>query len=235
LSSSAWWSSWLASVGVFFLDVFCGGIVSFFRRRPQWAPMLGDRKVVNPFTRALAPPFIGRRRDFYIPTLPSDLKNIPDVNMYTNTFCIPWFAGLISHIYKPATSSRFEPGLLRQHLWPGPPLTFEPPFAKVANHQDLRTEFQNPQPKRIFSRSLKSSTSRFPRIRQIPVVLKREVDLRSWCQFGNCFTQHQWVSESCKNNETTSWVLFCHETEQQPCDLFTNTFTNSVAPTFREW
>jgi hypothetical protein len=27
-------------------------------------------KVVRPFTRALAPPFIGRRRDFYIPKVP---------------------------------------------------------------------------------------------------------------------------------------------------------------------
>jgi hypothetical protein len=30
-------------------------------------------KVVNPFTRALAPPFIGRRRDFYIPKIPSNV------------------------------------------------------------------------------------------------------------------------------------------------------------------
>jgi hypothetical protein len=30
-------------------------------------------KVVNPFTRALAPPFIGRRRDFYIPKIPWNL------------------------------------------------------------------------------------------------------------------------------------------------------------------
>jgi hypothetical protein len=30
LSSPAWWSSWSASVGVFFLDFFCGGIVSYF-------------------------------------------------------------------------------------------------------------------------------------------------------------------------------------------------------------
>jgi hypothetical protein len=32
-------------------------------------------KVVNPFTRARAPPFIGRRRDFYFPKIPSDLGN----------------------------------------------------------------------------------------------------------------------------------------------------------------
>jgi hypothetical protein len=52
-------------------------------RKPVFAS-----KVVNPFTRALAPPFIGRRRDFYIPRLLSNLENIPNVNMYMNVFCI---------------------------------------------------------------------------------------------------------------------------------------------------
>jgi hypothetical protein len=46
-------------------------------------------KVVNPFTRALAPPFIGRRKDFYIPKIPSNLGNIPSVNTYINVFYIP--------------------------------------------------------------------------------------------------------------------------------------------------
>jgi hypothetical protein len=45
-------------------------------------------KVVNPFTRALAPPFIGRRKDFYIPKTPSNLRIIPSVNMYMNVFYI---------------------------------------------------------------------------------------------------------------------------------------------------
>jgi hypothetical protein len=70
-------------------------------------------KVVNPFTRALEPPFIGRRRDFYIPRLPSNLENIPSMNKYMNVFYIPWFTRLISYIYKPAISSHLEPGLLR--------------------------------------------------------------------------------------------------------------------------
>jgi hypothetical protein len=61
-------------------------------------------KVVNPFTRALAPPFIGRRRDFYIPKTLSSSKNIPNVNTYMNVF-------FISYIYKPATSSHSKPGL----------------------------------------------------------------------------------------------------------------------------
>jgi hypothetical protein len=46
-------------------------------------------KVVNPFTCALEPPFIGRRREFYIPRLPSNLENIPSVNTYMNVFYIP--------------------------------------------------------------------------------------------------------------------------------------------------
>jgi hypothetical protein len=44
------------------------------------------------------PPFIGRRRDFYIPTIPLNSKNIHSVNIHTNVF-------YISYIYKPATSS----------------------------------------------------------------------------------------------------------------------------------
>jgi hypothetical protein len=51
-------------------------------------PVLAS-KVVNPFTRSLAPHFIGRRRNFYIPRLPSNLENIPNVNMYINVFYIP--------------------------------------------------------------------------------------------------------------------------------------------------
>jgi hypothetical protein len=74
-------------------------------------------KVVNPFTRADAPPFIGRRMDFYLPTIPSNLGNIPNVNMYTNIFYIPWFTGLILYIYKLATSSHLKPGLSRWRLW----------------------------------------------------------------------------------------------------------------------
>jgi hypothetical protein len=97
-------------------------------------------KVVNPFTRALAPPFIVRQRDFYIPRLPSNLKNIPSVNTYMNVFYIPWFAGLISYIHKPGTSSHFEPGLLRWRLWLGSSLTFEALFMKIIAHRDSRTE-----------------------------------------------------------------------------------------------
>jgi hypothetical protein len=148
---STWWcSSWSVSVGMFFLDLFRGGIVGCFSAETRWAPMLGGirksgqnprtqekgmhkcssenhrmqedtknllkiahaSKVVSPFTRALAPPFIGRRRDFYIPKIPSNLRNIPNVNTYMNVF-------YISYIYKPATSSHAKPGLLTQRLWLG--------------------------------------------------------------------------------------------------------------------
>jgi hypothetical protein len=61
-------------------------------------------KVVTPVTRALAPPFIGRWRDFYIPKVPSNPRNIPNVNTYMNVF-------YISYIYKLATSSHAKPGL----------------------------------------------------------------------------------------------------------------------------
>jgi hypothetical protein len=43
-------------------------------------------KILNPFTRALTPPFIGRRRDFYIPITPLSSRNIPNVNTYKNVF-----------------------------------------------------------------------------------------------------------------------------------------------------
>jgi hypothetical protein len=39
-------------------------------------------KVVNLFTRAHAPPFIGRRRDFYVPKIPFESRE------YTNIFYI---------------------------------------------------------------------------------------------------------------------------------------------------
>jgi hypothetical protein len=45
-------------------------------------------KNLNLFTRALAPPFIGRWRDFYIPKTPSSSENIPSVNAYKNVFFI---------------------------------------------------------------------------------------------------------------------------------------------------
>jgi hypothetical protein len=54
-------------------------------------------------------PFIGRRRDFYIPNVSSNPRNIPNVNTYMNVF-------YISYIYKPATSSHAKPELLRQRL-----------------------------------------------------------------------------------------------------------------------
>jgi hypothetical protein len=49
------------------------------------------------------------RAPFYIPKVPSNLKNIPNVNTYMNVF-------YISYIYKPATSSHVKPELLRQRL-----------------------------------------------------------------------------------------------------------------------
>jgi hypothetical protein len=59
------------------------------KRRKESPKDSHSSKVVNPFTRALVHPFIGRRRDFYIPKIPLNLRNIPSVNMYINVFDIP--------------------------------------------------------------------------------------------------------------------------------------------------
>jgi hypothetical protein len=70
------------------------------RNLPKISPA---SKVVSPFTCALVPPFIERRRDFYIPKVPSNPGNIPNVNTYMNVF-------YILYIYKLATSSHAKPG-----------------------------------------------------------------------------------------------------------------------------
>jgi hypothetical protein len=80
------------------------------------------------------PPFIGRRRDFYIPRLPSNLKNIPSVNTYMNVLYIPWFVGLISYIYRPATSSHFKPELFEMTS-----LTWPPIDSRGLIHEDLHS------------------------------------------------------------------------------------------------
>jgi hypothetical protein len=77
------------------------------------------QKLWIPLHVSSRPPFIRRRRDFYILRIPSNLRNIPSVNTYKNVFYVPWFAGLISYIYKSATSSHFKLGLLKRRLWLG--------------------------------------------------------------------------------------------------------------------
>jgi hypothetical protein len=81
--------------------------------------LCSPQKLWIPLHVPLCPLFLGRWRDFYIPILPSDLRNIPNVNTYKNVFYILWFAGLIPYIYKPATCSHFKPRLLKWHLWLG--------------------------------------------------------------------------------------------------------------------
>jgi hypothetical protein len=131
-----------------------------------WMPVLTS-KVVNPFTRALVPPFIGRWRD----RLPSNLEYIPYVNMYMNVFYIPWFAELISYIYKSATSSHLKPGLLRWRLWLAFFLT---PEALIhENHRLLW--FPNWDPTRFPN----FADSWFPELRKFPIILKWTADLRT--------------------------------------------------------
>jgi hypothetical protein len=61
-------------------------------------------KVMNPCTRALAPPFYRETKGLLHSKTPSHSKNIANVNTYMNVF-------FISYIYKPATSSHPKPGL----------------------------------------------------------------------------------------------------------------------------
>jgi hypothetical protein len=101
-----------------------------------WKPVLIS-KVVNPFTRALTPPFIGRWRDFYIPRIPSNLENIPSVNTYMNVFYIPWFAGLLSYMYMSATIHTFNPDFWSNVFdlassWPPKLLSWKSPLIMVA-------------------------------------------------------------------------------------------------------
>jgi hypothetical protein len=99
-------------------------------------------KILNPFTCALAPPFIGRWRDFYIPITPSSSRNIPNVNTYKNVF-------FISHIYKPATSSHSKPGLfgtttlnlLLTGSWISPFATSELDFRQIPELAILRNSW----------------------------------------------------------------------------------------------
>jgi hypothetical protein len=84
------------------------------------------------------PPFVGRRRNFYILRLLSNLMNIPNVNTYKNVFYISWFAGLISYIYNPATSSHFKSGLLKRHLWLASSRTPKSSFTKISALCDSR-------------------------------------------------------------------------------------------------
>jgi hypothetical protein len=50
--------------------------------------LYSPQKLWTPFTCAHAPLFIGRCRDFYIPKIPSNLRNIPNVNTYRNVSVI---------------------------------------------------------------------------------------------------------------------------------------------------
>jgi hypothetical protein len=129
-------------------------------------------KVVNTFTCALGPPFIRRWRDFYIPRLPSNIENIRSVNMYMNVFYIPWFAGLISYIYKPASSSHFKPGLFEMTSLTWSSIDFRNLAywwrSLLIETYELRF-LKLPEVRRFVT----------SRICRIPVVLKQIVDLRS--------------------------------------------------------
>jgi transposase len=102
--------------------------------------------------------------------------------MYMNVFCIPRFAGLIPHIYKPTTSSHSEPELLMPRLWPSPPMALDSAFVEVISYQDSWIEFPKSQPKwsssipwrfPMFPSPEFSESAIFP---EVSAVLKQETD-----------------------------------------------------------
>jgi hypothetical protein len=56
-------------------------------------------------------PFYRETKGLFHSKITLESRNILCMNMYMNVFYIPWFAGLISYIYEPATSSHFKPVL----------------------------------------------------------------------------------------------------------------------------
>jgi hypothetical protein len=92
--------------------------VSMFRRRDNtrgdWESPIdcsSFQSCWSPYTCPHAPPFIGRRRDFYIPTIPLNSKNIPNVNTHTQM-------SFTSHTFKslPLVHT-LNPDFLRRQLW----------------------------------------------------------------------------------------------------------------------
>jgi hypothetical protein len=144
----------LVSVGVFFFDLFCGGIVSCFSAETRWAPMLGSTRRLewDPRTREYKNTkctnvqvwnTIHEKGDKESPQVRSRLKSCesfymcPRAPFYRETKgllhsentlesmeysqcehihkCLlhPVICGLISYLYRPATSSHAKPGLFR--------------------------------------------------------------------------------------------------------------------------
>jgi hypothetical protein len=68
-------------------------------------------KVVNPFTRALAPPFIERRRDFLHPENTLKFREYSKCEHVHERLIHPVICGADSYIYKPATISHVKPRL----------------------------------------------------------------------------------------------------------------------------
>jgi hypothetical protein len=146
------------------------------KESPEACPRLKSCESLNTCPQT---PFIGRRRDFYIPWLPLNLENIPSVNMYMNVFYIPWFAELTSYIYKPAISSHFKPGLSKWRLWLG---FFSTPEALV---------HENPcflwLPNWKSTRFPNFADPRFPELRQFMIILKQTEDSRTQAWFSYYF------------------------------------------------
>jgi hypothetical protein len=106
--------------------------------------------------------------------------------MYMNFFYIPWFTRLISYIYKLATSSHPELGLLRLRLWLGHPWSSNLLSTKITTHCNSRSS-------RISdSRASQVPDSRSSRVldsraSQVSIILKWTADSREVARLGYHF------------------------------------------------
>jgi hypothetical protein len=140
------------------------------RQKNLWKPVLTS-KVVNPFTRALAPPFIGRRRDFLNPENTLGFREYSWCEHVHECLLHPVICGADFIHFNPATSSHSKTGLLKWRLWLG--------FSQVPeNHYSKRfSNWGSPRFPNLVG-------FRFPEFHQIPVTLKRTADLRTEAYFG---------------------------------------------------
>jgi hypothetical protein len=152
-------------------------------------------------------------------------KEYSNVNTYKNAFYIPWFTGLISYIYKPATSSHFKRTFEATSLtWPLPDIrssySWKPPPIMVPKSRP----HQIPELRR-FLISWTSPVSKHPEINN---------RLTTGAKFGYCF--HVLFEGQRDAWNSSGFLHECFLLTKQNLPFWkwlTNLFTNSATPTFR--
>jgi hypothetical protein len=135
--------------------------------------------------------------------------------------------GLISYIYKPATSSHFKPKLFGTTSLTWSSIDFrnlireDHYLSRLTNWDSLSF------PK--FTGSWLPEFARF----QSSWNRQQTCDPRSIRQLFHTMLEDQRIV--CKTNRTHLWMSPCHESDFLSWGTFTNIFTNSATPTFWGW